>query len=528
MKRNTLTTAVLAGLTGMAGMVSVASAVNVNPEGLGQVLLYPYYTARGGNDTVISIVNTTERGKAVKIRFIEALNSREVLDFNIYMSPYDVWTGAVTAEGEGGKLVTGDNTCTVPYIAGPDFGGEQEFLQFAYAGDGGPQGMERTASGYIEVIEMGTMVAQPGGQPAPTDPQIIPYSAKHDSGEPRDCARLVGEWTDGSGLNWLDLDNPEFGFDTELGASGGLFGSANIINVAEGTLLSYNATAIDGFWAAGDMNHSEPDSLAPDLGSGTNDTSFVFNNGELKQHTWNPPLLAVNAAITLDRLMNEYVTQADTFAQTEWVLTLPTKRFHVDPAFGLATPDAPIAPFTRTWHVRADGSLNLPCEDMEYSFWDREEREPSPQVGPPIVSPRPPEAETPQFQLCKEANVIRFSSGGEDTPDMTEILKEPKREGQYARLGYTNFELPYDSGWVLFDLAEVPADSDVFGSFGPRRQSLAATTPAADGTDMVEGLPVIGFQATTYTNGTLDGGNVLANYGGTFNHRGSRSFATSE
>jgi len=38
------------------------------------------------------------------------------------------------------------------------------------------------------------------------------------------------------------------------------------------------------------------------------------------------------------------------------------------------------------------------------------------------------------------------------------------------------------------------------------------------------GLPVIGFQATTVSNSTLvvDGQNVLSNYGGTFNHRGSR------
>ncbi|WP_147307725.1 hypothetical protein [Wenzhouxiangella sediminis] len=517
MKRNTLTTAVLAGLTGMAGMVSVASAVNVNPEGLGQVLLYPYYTARGGNDTVISIVNTTERGKAVKIRFIEALNSREVLDFNIYMSPYDVWTGAVTAEGDGGKLVTSDSTCYVP-----NFGGEQPFLRFGYAGDGGPQGLERTASGYIEVIEMGTMVAQPGSQPGGADPAIIPWSAKHVNGVPRDCARLEAEWTDGSGLFWLDGGDSTFGFDTQQGASGGLFGSANIINVAEGTLLSYNATAIDGFWAAGDMNHSEPDSVLPDLSNGTNSESFVFDNGVLEQHTWSEPLLALNSALTLDRLMNEYVTQDGLNAQTEWVLTLPTKRFHVDPEIGAATANNPIPPFTRTWHINGDGSLNLPCEDMEYSFWDREEREPSPQVGPPIVSPRPPQEETPQFQLCKEANVIRFSSGGEDLPAATEILKETARDGQYARLGYTNFELPYDAGWVLFDLAQVPADSPTFGTYGPRRQSVAAN----DGT-VVEGLPVIGFQATTYTNGQLGGGSVLANYGGAFNHRGSRSFVSS-
>ena len=129
MKRNTLTTAVLAGLTGVAGMASVANAVNVNPDGIGQVLLYPYYSARGGNDTVISIVNTTESSKAVKIRFIEALNSREVLDFNIYMSPFDVWAAGITEDAAGGaKLLFSDTTCTAPYLL-ETTGGEQPFLE---------------------------------------------------------------------------------------------------------------------------------------------------------------------------------------------------------------------------------------------------------------------------------------------------------------------------------------------------------------------------------------------------------------
>ncbi|MDR9452561.1 MAG: hypothetical protein RI542_01325, partial [Wenzhouxiangella sp.] len=166
MKRNTLTTAVVAGLTGMAGMVSVSNAVNVSPDGTGQVLLYPYYSARGGNDTLVSIVNSSGNGKAVKVRFREAINSRDVLDFHVYMSPYDVWTGAVTiGEDDGAKLLTSDTTCTVPNLDG-----EQEFLDYDYnfAGngakktdatvDGGPSGIERTASGYIEVIEMGSLL----------------------------------------------------------------------------------------------------------------------------------------------------------------------------------------------------------------------------------------------------------------------------------------------------------------------------------------------------------------------------------
>jgi hypothetical protein len=72
------------------------------PGWSGSVLLYPYYTVRadgGGNstayyDTLISVVNTTTSFKAVKVRFLEGKRSAEVLDFNLFLSPRDVWTGA--------------------------------------------------------------------------------------------------------------------------------------------------------------------------------------------------------------------------------------------------------------------------------------------------------------------------------------------------------------------------------------------------------------------------------------------------
>ncbi len=38
--------AALAGVSAL-GATGAAQAVNINPDGLGQVLIYPYYTARG-------------------------------------------------------------------------------------------------------------------------------------------------------------------------------------------------------------------------------------------------------------------------------------------------------------------------------------------------------------------------------------------------------------------------------------------------------------------------------------------------
>ena len=83
MKKNIISAAVAATLLG----ASAANAVFVNSEGHGQALIYPFYTVEGGHDTYINLVNTTDQTKAVKVRFVEAMNSQEVLDFNLYLSP---------------------------------------------------------------------------------------------------------------------------------------------------------------------------------------------------------------------------------------------------------------------------------------------------------------------------------------------------------------------------------------------------------------------------------------------------------
>jgi hypothetical protein len=529
MKRKTLTTAVLAGLTGIAGMASVANAVNVNPDGLGQVLLFPYYTARGGNSTLISIVNTTEFAKGVKVRFIEAMNSREVLDFNLYMSPFDVWTAAVIPDADGAKMVTTDTSCTVPYFQGGVLGnvGEQEFLTFQYAAPGrsdrGPQGRERTMSGYIEIIEMATFLDNSDTWKAikHTSGDVPPVSGT--GGSKGVCGLLQQRWLPPNGA-WLSdplLDAREGG--VQIPATGGLTGSASIVNVANGTMISYNATSIDGFWLAG-ASHTNPGSLLPGLSSGTGFEAFVFNNGQLVNLDYSTAIglglnsvLAINATISLEALLNEYVLESGLNAATEWVLTFPTKRYHSDAAPGnpegvglaVGAKDAR-PPFTETWRVANNAISNLPCEEQTFRVWNREEREPDDEPGRIIVSPPPPPGVTPTFELCREANVVRFSND-ESLPGATEILAEPRREDAFAKLGYVNFDLPsdFENGWVRFD----------FGGYSSLGDANGRT---------VLGLPVIGFQATRIENGTLAGGTVLSNYGASFQHRGSRAFGVTQ
>ena len=81
-KRKSMHAAVLAGL-GAVGLAGTANAVHVNPDGLGSVLIYPYFTTRadgGGTSTAyydnyVSVVNTTASTKAVKVRILEGKRS---------------------------------------------------------------------------------------------------------------------------------------------------------------------------------------------------------------------------------------------------------------------------------------------------------------------------------------------------------------------------------------------------------------------------------------------------------------------
>jgi len=512
MKRKTLTTAVMAGLTGMAGMMSVANAVNVNPDGLGQVLLYPYYTTRGGNDTLISVVNTTSAAKSVKIRFLEGRNSREVLDFNIYMSEFDVWTGALSAEGDGAKLITTDTTCTVPYFVGDATDGvgevllrDFEFIDFEGLTpenvDGAGTDIERVKSGYFEILEMGTLV---------DDTNNSATAATHVSGVPADCQQLVDAWTtleDGvtpanADAYWaedalIDHDTP----------SGGLFGGASIVNINEGTLLSYNATAIDNWTTS--ISHTDPGRVSPRVIDGSVTTSAVFrsNSQSVDVQTWANSRDALNAVLMNNRLANEYAINAAIGGLTEWVLTFPTKRFSVDPLLLGAGAD-PIAPFSVIFDATS-------CEPVTFRLWDREETErteEAPGTLPPRPSPLPPDPdpEISTFDLCFEANVVRFATASTDTqPTETEIFGE----NRFITLPLAD---NFVSGWAEFN-------------FDPEEIPAALAFPAdartiSNGSVNYVGLPVIGFQASTVTNSTLvvDGANVLSNYGGTFNHRGSR------
>ena len=91
---------------------TTASAVTLNPRGIGQALVYPYYTVNAGQDTLVSIVNSGDTGKAVEVRYREGYNARVVLQFVVFLSPHDVWTASLSSiADDDGAPTSGRASC---------------------------------------------------------------------------------------------------------------------------------------------------------------------------------------------------------------------------------------------------------------------------------------------------------------------------------------------------------------------------------------------------------------------------------
>jgi hypothetical protein len=77
---------------GYLATVTPSAAVEVNPDGIGQVLLYPYYTVRSsgsGNalNTLITVGNATDRVKAVRVRFREGIRQSTTTSGTVWRRP---------------------------------------------------------------------------------------------------------------------------------------------------------------------------------------------------------------------------------------------------------------------------------------------------------------------------------------------------------------------------------------------------------------------------------------------------------
>ena len=442
MKKNVLALSIAAMIGGL-GFVSAASAgvvamdeslatkLELSEGGVGHALVVPYFNAQNGNMTVLHVVNTdVVNGKAVKVRFRGAANSDDILDFQVFMSPGDVWTAAVTAGADGvAQLVTADNTCTLPKLTP---GVAQSFitgrLNPALTGDALAN---QTREGYVEIFNMADI-------PVNAAPTSLYTAIKHKDGK-APCTSTALDATLVNLTNKADVKTAGFAAPT-----GTLSGDWYIMNVAQTTTFSGAATAVVATDAAGASvasnfvhfpqldnsataagNTADPLLLAaggvtpayydlPDLS-----TPFV-NDGVAAPGA--VPLTAVQqaslltAALAVKTVTNQYANDASITAKTDWVFSMPTRRYSVAMNYAkLNSPDPLVkaaareyTALTSAWFTSANTEVSgqLICVTSEgQTFWDREE---TTKTSGAVFSP----GTVAKTQFCGETSVLSFADAG--------------------------------------------------------------------------------------------------------------------
>jgi len=446
-------TAVAASLIGLAAVsTQVQAQPALSDSNTGQALVYPYYTVNDGWISTFNLMNTSDKTLAVKVRFHELKNSRDVLDFTIVLSPFDAWTGWVEDSDQGTRLRTVDKSCTSPLnIDGVNAS------RIAYTGDfddTGGNGFNRLREGYVEVLLMGEA---PAGD-EDDDTYVVPYNAKHVNGVPRDC-EVVDAAFIATAPDWVPGTDPKGYTGTITNSLGGtgdpearddfvaptgnwLKGNVGWLNAATGYGAGSEAVAVQD-WAQENLVTAQqfPWFLEPTFATDT--TPWLITSANLQ---------AFEATIGATATMNEWADNANNGARSDWVVTFPTKAFHADKfndqiqaavsryrnatGFVAPTADAVVAcasndpsaretcvetatPPTLAPFVYLFGELGPDPVDnagtspitVIWDLYDREEGTVAFETGGTTISPAPP-PEVEISTLNYEANVVSFSELG--------------------------------------------------------------------------------------------------------------------
>ncbi|MEJ5030955.1 cell surface protein [Comamonas sp. MYb69] len=467
MKKNVLALSIAAMIGGFAGAASAqtftapsATKFEQSEGGVGHILVVPYFTTQNDNMTVFHVVNTdTVNGKALKVRFRGAANSDDILDFTVFLSPYDVWTGSVQADANGSYFMTADNSCTYPNIHNTKVSFVQDRLSSSWTAE---KRVNNTKEGYVEILNMADV----------TPTSDLFKTIKHATNGAPACADSVLEQT-------LAI-NPEteeaavkLGYNTPTGQ---LTGDWYILNVNQTTTFSGAATAIKavddaGVNARGQFVAFPQDDRAvavADIGDYTADPLFkvgsniVFGDAATGTPVTTPLVQAVNydfpdlstpylttttsaeaqaslltQAVANNGVSNQFATDSIIAAKTDWVLSMPTRRYSVGAnyaaeksgeyrVFNTGVVAADTTRFFSFGNTSVDADGNICVDTASNTFYDREE---SSVRNGAVISPGTAKV----IRLCGEVNVLAFKDTG------TSVLG--------ASVARQTADVKYENGW---------------------------------------------------------------------------------
>jgi len=547
MKKNVLALSVAAALG--AGFAGTASAVSsIKEAGIGHALIVPYFTTQNGNATLLNIVNTdTVYGKAVKVRFRSAVDSDDIFDFQVFLSPADVWTANVSKGSDGRSvLTTTDKSCTLPSNV------NQSFVTSRLAAYTDGSGVvhdvnEQTREGYVEIFNMGdipqflptgagaaawalngpiTGATTRSDYVASTTVNPLYTAIKHVAGvAPCTQATLLG--IEAAGAAWFvtapisgGVGGANYPATQQIIApSTGLMGNWTVINVPATRTFAGSMTAIQAnsvapatqtmmvysgqtgtarvathLAAANGVNVFPALALTEDgvllnqaeTGVATADYDFPDMSTPYETDGLTPPgrANALSTALLRQTVVNEFITDPGISAGTDWVISMPTRRYHVagrGVSYGNATdtkgyPAAQAiegiaggvtAPFVAAnTTFAANGRSACIATGFSPAFWNREEVGAT--GGGAVISPGVPTT----YSLCGEVNVLSWNNSGATTSTLGATLIVANSSASPTTDGWARMVLsPLGTGLPVQGSAFVKAfngavSAGVSGNFG--------------------------------------------------------------
>ena len=508
-----LSLAVAVAAAGVAGTSNAQIGMDLAAEtGLGDLALVPFYTVRDDWTTGVSVINTSEATQVIKIRMRRAVDSMDALDFNVVLSPNDVWTGyaaraeELDASGERAiRWFSNDNSCTVPALTA----GDTPFLQMPTIYRAGAE------TGYIEILTMGETVdeLQPIARAA--------LHAEEFGGLPADCPKVIRNFLRGTtpvdyaadyaslpsaGARVDGVINSELTMNSTAAAPGyetsAYIESDNVIRVsyfirdgASGTEFGNAAVHIADFFngasmtnqvqgvAAGDLQGFDSPDLngaapfsANQLSIGGNYGAAVFNEFRLLLGT--------------SQIVNDWsANDTGNFAvNTDWVVTAPGQYLMLDlPGYltSLATAANCTGGTPGNPNVVSPTGANCDFRDLPLTVnatvYSREEDEIGVTPDEVVVSPAPIVPPT-VVTFDREVNVVSWGVGDDGEPETIingedEVISFPRPAGALA-------------GWANVVITPDTAKTRAVCQFDEAVPSIVISCVPASG-----GVPLIGFVA---------------------------------